>query len=332
MPVSEARPRPRTAGRAESANGPRRCSSSVRSRRCAAQVAQRRGLQPCRGAQLGERRAQLAQEAGQLVDGRLQRGGAAGRGLRRVAGLADEASDVAAVARDADERAVGVARQRVDRAPVGGEDLEHLVGLAQGGDGPAQRRVEVLAAAGEPDAELGEDEAEALARRAAQDVEDHVGRDRAGRLLDGDRVRGRAVLLARIAVEVVLADQRLRLDLAEDVGAKAREARLRHDDRRQRARGRALHGELLDLANRHPGRAQIRALGQAEGVVEHDGVALLVGGAGRRDRQPRARRRRGGRDREQEQQGARAREDPASDAHGPIGTWVSSQLKSGDGL
>ncbi len=199
--------------------------------------------------------------------------------------------------------------------------LQDLVGLAQRRDGAAQRRLDVLAAGGDADPELGEQEPEALARGPAQDVEHEVGRDRARGLLDGDRARRRAGLPSRVAVEVVLADERLRLDLAEDVLVEAGEARQRDGDRRERAGRRALDVELLDLADDDPLGAQVRALGEAEGVVEHDRVALVVRRAGRGHRE-----RRGARDRERQQ----GDEQPPD--HGPIGTWEASQLKSGVGL
>ena len=151
--------------------------------RGAAQVAQRRRLQPGGRAEIGERRAQLAQEAGQLVDRRAQRARAAGRDLRRRARLAHEARDVTTVAGDPDERAVGVARELVDRAPVGVEDAEHPVGLAQRRNRPTQRRLQVLAARAQARSQLAEDQPEALARGAAQDVQHEVGRDRPGGLL-----------------------------------------------------------------------------------------------------------------------------------------------------
>ena len=160
-------------------------------------------------------------------------------------GLLDEARDVVAVARQAGEDAVGVARQPSQGLAVRGEDVEHAIGLAQRRHAAADRRLEVVAARGQAHPELREDEPEALAGGAAQDAEHDVGRDRRRGLLDRDGLRRRLRRLAGIAVEVVLADERLRLDLAEDVLAKAGEVRARDLDRRERAGRRALDVEAL---------------------------------------------------------------------------------------
>jgi hypothetical protein len=241
----------------------------------------------------------------------------------RVAGGAHEARDVAAVGGQVGEHLVGVGGQALQRAAVVGEDPQHAVGLAQRRHAAADRRLQVVAAGAQALAELGQDDPEALARGAAEDVEHDVRRDRAGGLLDGDRPRRGLRRGAAVAVEEVLADQRLRLDLAEDVPAKAREARLVDPHGRQRARGRALDVEVGDPADVDAVGAQVGVLGQPEGVVEHDRVAVAVALAGPRGRDGE----RGGGARGEQRQ-----EDRERSPHGPIGTCEGSQLKSGDGL
>ena len=98
-------------------------------------------------------------------------------------------------------------------APRGSSSV--LLRLAQAGVRLAQHVGQVLRAAGQAGAELGEDQAEALAVGAAHHVVDQVGRDRRGGLVDRDRVVRQLLLRAAgLAVDVVLADQRLLADVA----------------------------------------------------------------------------------------------------------------------
>ena len=328
-PVSDARPRPRTAGRAESANGPRRRSSVVRSGAAARRSASAGVCCVGGRAEVGQRRAQLAQERRQLAD-RSRRA----RCLRCAdavvvspASLTKRATSPRLRATPASTRSAScVSCCRVWRLEA--RIFEHAIGLAQRRHGAADRRLEVVAARREARAELGQDQPEALARGAAQDVEHEVGRDRRGGLVDRDRLRRGLGRRAGLAVEVVLADQRLRLDLAEDVLAKAGELRPRDGDRDERAGRPALHVQALDAADRHARRAQVRADRQPEGVVEHDGVALLVARARDGRRQRRDRRGGDGREHEPEDDDA-ATEESTNAGHGPIGVWDRSQFRPG---
>ena len=145
-----------------------------------------------------------------------------------------------------------------------------------------------------------EDQPEALAVGPAHDVVDEVRRDRRGGLLDGHdaAVREPLVRLAGLAVHVVLADQRLRADLAARVLAEVAEAGLRDLDGHHGLGRLALL--LLDLevgrlAGVHAAHAEVAALDEAERVVELDlvGPALRASGPTRRPARTRRRTRRG---------------------------------------
>ena len=82
---------------------------------------------------------------------------------------------------------------------------------------------------------------------------------------------------AGLAVDEVLADQRLRAHVAVRVGAQVAEARLVDLDPDQRAVGLAVELELRDLARAHAGDLQVAAVDQAERVVELDPVAVARG-------------------------------------------------------
>ena len=90
---------------------------------------------------------------------------------------------------------------------------------------------------------------------------------------------------AGLAVDVVLADQRLRPDLAARVRAEVLEARLRDLDGDHGLGRLALlldHLEVGRLAGVHAAHPEVAALGQAEGVVEHDPVGPALGALVRR--------------------------------------------------
>jgi hypothetical protein len=166
----------------------------------------------------------------------------------------------------------------------------------------AQHVGQVLRPARQAGAELRDDQAEALAVRAAHHVQHEVGRDRRRRLVDRDRVVAQALLrAARLTVDEVLADQRLLADVAGGVGAERVEARLGDLGLDHRARPRdALRGrplalalgalgdtELLGHAGLDTADTEVAALGEAEDVVERDPdrpLALLLVGAGQDDR------------------------------------------------
>ena len=115
------------------------------------------------------------------------------------------------------ERPVLVAEERRARVSV-----SRSAGIA--------RRIAALrsgAAAGDARAELVDDDPQPLALGLAQDVVDEVGRDRRRRLRDRDRAPRLELLprRARVAVEEVLADQRLRARLAVHVARAASRSR-----------------------------------------------------------------------------------------------------------
>jgi hypothetical protein len=148
----------------------------------------------------------------------------------------------------------------------------------------AEQLVEVLRAAGHTGAELGDDQPQALPVRLAHDVLDEVGRDRRGGVVDLEGVVRQLVLgAAGLAVDVVLADERLLADVAGRVGAERLEAGLgdlRLDDRAGARRAALLvcrladvalgDAELLGDARGDAADPQVAALGEAERVVERD--------------------------------------------------------------
>ena len=294
-------------------------------RRGQAQVGERGGLQGGGGAEVGERRAQLAQEARQALDGRGELVVALRGGRRRVAGLLDEARDVAAVGGEVDEHAVGVAGELP--AACGGWRARISSTRSVSRSAGTPRRI--VACRSSPRAATPMPSSDRISPKRSRAGRRRMSSTRSGGIVPAvcstGIVFGRGLgRLARLAVQVVLADQRLRLDLAAHVGAKAREVRARDGDRRQRAGRRALHVELLHAADDDARRAQVRALGEAEGVVEHDGVALLV--ARRRRRSRRAPPRAASSD-DQRADDATER----ADLMGRSASGVRSQLKSADG-
>jgi hypothetical protein len=288
-------------------------------------VAQRRTLLVDGRAQLGHRRAQLAQEGREPAEARGDLRVALGRGLRELLGLDDEAPDVLLVARQLADHLVGVAREIGEDLVLAGEDRQHLVGLAQGRDRAADGVVEVLGVARDGRAELGDDVAQALAVGAAQDVVDEVRRDRARGALDADHVAlvELAARLAGLAVDVVLADERLRGDVARRVRAQGAEALLGDVEADDRVLGLAVEVELRDLARADAGDLEVAALDQAERVVELDLelLALLVLGRAAGE--------------QHEAGGGRDERDDGDDAPhrcAPGKSWFGSQLKSGVGF
>ena len=89
--------------------------------------------------------------------------------------------------------------------------------------------VQLLGPPGQADAELRQEQPEALPVRAPHDARDQVGRDRRARALDRDRPASgsSSFAVADLAVDVVLADQRLVADAALGVGRAARRSRAR---------------------------------------------------------------------------------------------------------
>ena len=110
--------------------------------------------------------------------------------------LARPARDVLADRLDGGADAVGALDELGDQPVLAAQDRDRLVGLAQRRVGAADDLVQVLRAAGQAGAELGEDDPEALAVGAAHDVLDQVERHRRRGLLDRECARRRAARCA----------------------------------------------------------------------------------------------------------------------------------------
>ena len=124
---------------------------------------------------------------------------------------------------------VGVGDEVADRLVLAVEDRERLGDLLERRVRAPDDLVQLLRPARQADAELGQEQPEALPVRPPHDARDQVGRDRRARPLDRDRAALGKLLLRRadLAVDVVLADQRLVADAALGVGAERVEARAR---------------------------------------------------------------------------------------------------------
>ena len=145
----------------------------------------------------------------------------------------------------------------------------------------AENVAEVARTAGEAGAQLTDDEPEAVAVGPAHDVADEVDRNRGAGLLHGHAAAvGEALVRgARLAVHEVLADQRLRADLAASVLAQVGQPGLcdlrLHEGHRPLADLRDLEG--LRLPGPHAGDLEVATLGQPERVVEEQFVGLAPG-------------------------------------------------------
>ena len=93
---------------------------------------------------------------------------------------------------------------------------------------------------------------------------------------DHRAVRQALARRARVAVEEVLADQRLRAGLAGGVGAQVAEAVLGDAEADLRAQRALVELHVGDRPRAHAGDLQVAALDQAEGVVELDPVLGLL--------------------------------------------------------
>jgi hypothetical protein len=143
--------------------------------------------------------------------------------------------------------------------------------------------VELLRPAGQADAELADDQAEALAVGAALDVVDEVERDRREGALDRDAaaVRQHRPAGTGLAVDEVLADQRLLAHAAGGAAVATRalarpelvEAVAGHLDLdRHLVRLGVGEVEVLDLAGADAADLQLAVIHEPEGVVELDHV------------------------------------------------------------
>ncbi len=329
MPTSVASPSVSTAGVAASENGPSCFTKRLIAGACAP-----------RSANTGV--AWSANPPRRTIVGRSSRrnGGrrwrSASRSARRSAvasrhlgGVLERGGDAAALAGQRRQHGVAVARQLLQRVVLRGEDRQHLVDLAQRRVGAADDLVEVGAAAGDARAELVEDDRQARLLRLARDVVDQVEVDRLARVLDRQqvlalalavldllqlrgRLRGGLSRLRRLALDELLADQRLRADHALGVAAEVLVALVldvEHDDGLEVVRD----VERVDLADLDAGHLHVLA-GDDEARAVEDGadlVALVVSAREQHDHH------RGG-DREHERDGG-------DGSHGPGSTRLGSQ-------
>ena len=138
---------------------------------------------------------QLVEEAGQLVEGLAQLLAPGGGDLGGLARLDDEARHLLLARLELGRRPCRSRDEVLDHRVLVAEDLQHLAGLAQARVGALEHLLEVLGPAGEAGAELVDDQPQALAVGAAQDVVDQVLRDRGLGLLDRDRAAVLELLL-----------------------------------------------------------------------------------------------------------------------------------------
>ena len=185
-----------------------------------------------------------------------------------------------------------------------GEGGEDLVGLLERGVGATNHVREVGAAGGETRAEVVEDQPEALDLGLTGDVVDQVEVDLLAVVLDrqpvlagadlavGDllerrrRLRLRGPRLGRLALDVLLAEQRLRPDQAGGVGEEVLEAGIVDAEHRDGLAGllvavapdglaRQRDRDLVDGADRGAGDPHLLAVDEEAGVVEV-GADLVV--------------------------------------------------------
>ena len=259
-----------------------------------AKVAQQRRRLVGQRTEPHHRRLELVEELRQRLDVGGQVPAPLRGGLGDIARVADRAGHALAVARQRLEHSVGVDRELLEHGVLVGQDLEHLVGLAQRRVRPPDDLVEVAAAPGHRGAELIEDQRQPLALGRAHGVADQVDVDRLGRVLDRqqalalarpvfDHVELRRRIgvsgadLGRLALDEALADQVLRADDAARVAAEVLVAGLgdlEHD------RGLEVLGDVerLDLADLDAGDLHVLAGDDEARVVEDrpDAVGLLV--------------------------------------------------------
>ena len=134
-------------------------------------------------AEARHRGTELVEELGEALEVRAQLVATRGRDLGGVARLAHPAHHVALVLLELVDDGVRVSDEVLDDLVLVTEDAQHLRGLAQARMRSLQHLLEVVRAPREAGAELGHDQAEALAVRAAHDVVDDVRGDRRGGLL-----------------------------------------------------------------------------------------------------------------------------------------------------
>ena len=307
-----------------------------------AQVAEHRRRLVAEAPQLHHRRPQLAQEPRETGERLLQLGAPGGRRLTDRGCLVDEGRDVFPLARQRAHDRIGVAGKPLQRAVLPSQDRKHLVRLAQRGIRTLDDLRELLPPCGEPGSEVVQDQAEAvrigLPHDVVHEIEVHglavlLERQEAlplapAALLDDlelrGRLRARSPGLRRLALQELLAKQRLRVDQAGGVLPEVLKAGVvdLHDDhclpglrRAVRVHGLLGEGDVqlgngADLGARHP---HLHAGRQERRVVEDaaDLVPLPFRGAGAGDQNRGA--------------GAADEEDQKDAPHGPGGTSLGSQ-------
>ncbi len=282
-----------------------------------AEVFEDRGAGVGKGLEAGHRLPELAQEGGELLQRRFQFRPLFGARLGGGPGVGDEAGDVAALARERPQDFLRVARQLRQLVALGREDAEGAVDVAQDRVRPLDQHFDVFAAAGQAGAEFVEDQPEALRVGQGVDVVDQVGVDAGAvvaerqQVLAGPRFAGGDLLQrrrrfgprrprqGRLAVDELLADQRLRPDQAACVLPPVLEARVgdvHDDDRLARLFDRLAvlvgdrfpgHGDadffdFADVGARHP---HLLAVDHEGAVVEDRPHPVAAGFAAARDQE-----------------------------------------------
>ncbi len=189
---------------------------------------------------------------------------------------------------------------------LAGEDRQHAVEFLQRGVGPFDHFVQVAPAAGEAGAEFVDDDRQALAFGQPADVAEQIDVDGAVGVLHGQQVlafafmafadllqrrRQRRAFHSRLggqAVDVLLADQRLRADGAAGVGAEVLEARV-FDVQHDRGLGGGSGCDRADRADLDAVDLDVLAGDDVAGVVE-DRADSVGRRSSRRPRWPGARR------------------------------------------
>jgi hypothetical protein len=224
---------------------------------------------------------QLDQEGRQAREALPQLLTAGRRDLRRLPRLAHEAAHVLLAILERTHDGVRVSDELLDRGRLAPEDAEGLTRLAKRRMGASQHLAEIAGAPGQAGAQLAHDQPEAVAVGPAHDVAHEVDRDRGAGLLHrhAPAVGQPLVGGTRLAVHEVLADQRLRADLAARVLAQVGQPGLGdlglHERERPAADLRDLEG--LRLPRPHAGHLEVAALGEPECVVEEQLVGLAAG-------------------------------------------------------
>ena len=162
----------------------RRRAQLARDRRCLV----RERAQPPRG------RLRLGEQGGRTADGLAELVTPAGGRLGHRVGALDEALHLAPAGRQLGKCSIAALDELLQRLALVGEHRQQLVGLAQRRVGAADRRVQIVRAPREADAELGQEDPEPLAVGPPECGEDGVDLDRDRVALE--RHCGRLAILA----------------------------------------------------------------------------------------------------------------------------------------